>query len=50
MNSQNQIRNTPARQIISTTPLRSVIHLNGCKLTEVFVDGSWVCIKVEELS
>ncbi|WP_241302720.1 hypothetical protein [Burkholderia stabilis] len=50
MNKQNEIRNTPARQIIGTTPLRSVIRINGCKLTEVLVDGSWVCIKVEELS
>lgn len=47
MNSQNEQRKTPVRQIISTSPLRSVLRLNGCKLTEVWVDGGWVCIKVE---
>ncbi len=47
MNSQNKPRSTPARQIISTSPLRSVLRLNGCTLTEVWIDGSWVCVKVD---
>lgn len=48
MNAQSELRkNTPVRQIIGTSPLRSVIHLNGCKLTEVWIDGSWVCVQVD---
>lgn len=36
-----------ARVIICLSPLRSVIRLNGAKLTEEWVNGKWLCIKVE---
>ncbi|MFP3637480.1 hypothetical protein [Paraburkholderia sp. SIMBA_054] len=38
---------TPVREIVSMEPLRSVVYLNGCKLTEVMIDGAWVCVHVE---
>ncbi|WP_321816989.1 MULTISPECIES: hypothetical protein [unclassified Paraburkholderia] len=38
---------SPARVVISTHPLRAVIVLNGCKLTEEWVNGTWLCIKAE---
>ncbi|MBB5547726.1 hypothetical protein [Paraburkholderia fungorum] len=47
MNTKNELRKAPVRQIIGTSPLVSVLHLNGCKLTEVWIDGSWVCVRIE---
>lgn len=47
MNSQNKPQKPPVREIISTSPLRSVLHLSYCTLTEVWIDGSWVCVKVD---
>lgn len=47
MNQQTVVRSTSKpRQIISVSPLRSVIEINNCKLIEERRDGVWVCIKV----
>ncbi|MBN3760962.1 hypothetical protein [Burkholderia sp. Ac-20365] len=48
MNEQTiKYQRTPARQIDSQDPNKSYVYLNGCKLTEVRINGVWVCTNVE---